>query len=71
MWHVEVVCSDPRCGEELELWVEDLEEVDRAVCACECNVVALSIASFEPVHGKPALRLIASTPGEADRLLAA
>ena len=49
MWHVEVVCSDPRCDEELELWVEDLEGIDRAICACECGVVALRIASFEPL----------------------
>ena len=48
MWHVEVVCSDPRCGEELELCVEDLEEIDQAVCACECGVVVLTIATFEP-----------------------
>ena len=49
MWHVEVVCSDPRCDEELELRVEDLEEIDRAVCACECGVIVLTIASFEPL----------------------
>jgi hypothetical protein len=49
MWHVEVVCSDPRCDEELELWVENLEEIDRAVCACECGVVVLTVASFEPL----------------------
>lgn len=49
MWQVEVVCPDPDCGEEFELWVEELDEVDRAVCICECGVVALSVATFEPV----------------------
>jgi len=49
MWQVEVVCSDPGCGEVLQLWVEDLDEVERAVCACECSVVVLSVATFTPV----------------------
>jgi len=49
MWQVKVICSDSECGEELELWVDDLEEIDRAVCACECGVVTLSIANFEAI----------------------
>jgi hypothetical protein len=49
MWHVEVVCSNPQCDREFELWVEDLEEIDRAVCACDCNVVVLTVAAFEPL----------------------
>jgi hypothetical protein len=49
MWQVDVVCSDADCGEELELLVEDLDEVDRAVCLCECAVVTLGIAAFEPI----------------------
>ena len=49
MWQVKVICSDPGCAEEFELWVDELDEIDSAVCACECNVVALAIESFEPV----------------------
>jgi hypothetical protein len=49
MWHVEVVCSDPGCAEELELWVEDLDEIDEAVCACECGVVILAVAVHRPL----------------------
>ena len=49
MWNVEVVCSDPDCGEEIELWVDDLNEVERVVCECECSVVVLRVADFEPL----------------------
>jgi hypothetical protein len=49
MWLVDAVCSDPECGEELELLVEELDEVDRAVCLCEFAVVTLRIAAFEPI----------------------
>jgi hypothetical protein len=49
MWQVKVICSDSECAEELLLWVDELDEIDRAVCACECGVVALSIENFEPI----------------------
>jgi hypothetical protein len=49
MWLMKVVCSDTECGEEFELMVEELEEVDRAICACECSVITLAVANFEPV----------------------
>jgi hypothetical protein len=49
MWQVDVACSDPRCGEEFELWVEELDEIDGAVCVCECGVVTLRVAAFEPL----------------------
>ena len=49
MWEIEIVCSDPGCEEELlPLWVEDLDEADRAVCACECSVLAVRVALHEP-----------------------
>lgn len=49
MWEIEIVCSDPECEEELlPLWVEDLEQADRAVCACECSVLAVRVALHEP-----------------------
>jgi hypothetical protein len=44
-----VVCSDPDCAEEIQLWVEDLDEVDAAVCACGGCVVLISVASVEPL----------------------
>ena len=49
MWEIEIVCSDPDCEEELlPLWVEDLDDADRAVCSCECSVVAVRVARHEP-----------------------
>jgi hypothetical protein len=50
MWQVKAICSDPDCAEELDLWIDQLEEIDRAVCACECSVVALAVENFEPVR---------------------
>ncbi len=50
MWQVKVICSDPGCAEEFELWVGGLEEIDRSICACDCNVIALAIENFEPVE---------------------
>jgi hypothetical protein len=49
MWHVEVVCSDPNCAEEIELWVEDLDEIEDAVCDCECGVITRAVAVHEPL----------------------
>jgi hypothetical protein len=49
MWEVKVVCSDPDCAEEIQLWVEDIEEVDAEVCACGGCVFLVSVASFEPL----------------------
>jgi hypothetical protein len=50
MWEIDVICSDAACSHEFELWVEDLEEVDRAVCPCGCCVVTLTIAVHEPIR---------------------
>jgi hypothetical protein len=55
MWQVKVICSDSGCAEEFELWVDELEEIDRAVCTCECNVVALAVENFEPVDLRVAI----------------
>jgi hypothetical protein len=49
MWIVRVVCSDPECAEEQEVIVAELDEVEAVVCDCECCVVALAVASFEPL----------------------
>ena len=48
MWQVLVVCSD--CAEESEILVEDLDDVEREVCACGYSHLVLSVAAFEPVH---------------------
>lgn len=45
-----VVCSS--CGEEAEVVVEDLDEVDREACPCGYSYVLLSVAEFEPVYAK-------------------
>lgn len=50
MFQVTVVCSS--CAEETEVVVEDLDAVDREVCPCGYSFVVLSVAEFEPVHGK-------------------
>ena len=47
---VSVVCSS--CGEEGEVTVKDLDDVDREVCECGYSYVVLSVAEFEPVHKK-------------------
>jgi hypothetical protein len=49
MWIVRVVCSDPDCAEEREAIVAELDEAEAVVCECGCCVVALSVASFEPL----------------------
>jgi hypothetical protein len=47
---VSVLCSS--CGEETELLVEDLDDVEREVCEFGYSFVVLSVAEFAPVHGK-------------------
>lgn len=49
MWEIEIVCSDPGYEAELlPLWVEELDEAERAICECGCSVVAVRIAVHEP-----------------------
>jgi hypothetical protein len=50
MFQVTVVCSS--CAEETEVVVENLDDVEREVCPCGYSCVVLSVAEFEPVHGK-------------------
>lgn len=50
MWIVELVCSDPACAEEREALVGDLEELDELVCDCDCTLVTLAVANFEPLE---------------------
>jgi hypothetical protein len=51
MWQALVACSD--CAEESEVLIEDLDELEREVCACGYSCVVLSVAGFEPVHRQP------------------
>jgi hypothetical protein len=50
MWQVAVFCSG--CGEESEVVVEDLDDVEREVCPCGYSFVALSVASVAPVYAE-------------------
>jgi hypothetical protein len=50
MWLIQVNCSDPECSEEFEVLVDDLDQVERVVCACEHGVVVVSVSQFEPLH---------------------
>jgi hypothetical protein len=50
MWQVTVFCSG--CAEESELVVENLDQVEREACECDYSFVALSVASFEPLHAE-------------------
>ena len=50
MWQVDVVCSEPTCAEEFEMFVEDLEEADLAVCACEYSAFTIAVSEWEPLR---------------------
>ena len=54
MWIVEVVCSDPGCAETREVIVEDLDEIERVVCDCECSIVTLTVAAGLGIFPAPA-----------------
>jgi hypothetical protein len=65
MWQVLVVCSD--CAEEREALVEDLDDLDREVCACGYSHVVLSVSSFEPVYAQQAQLLQLPRPRKLRR----
>jgi hypothetical protein len=71
MWIISAACSDASCGSEAEFVVDTLEEIEELVCECGYCVVALSVASFEPIYGKPGLKLVAPVPSGDEELLAA
>jgi hypothetical protein len=50
MFQALVVCSD--CAEEAEVLVEELDDLDREVCACGYSYVVLAVSGFEPVHAR-------------------
>jgi hypothetical protein len=68
MWQVLVVCSD--CGEEAEVLVDDLDALEREVCACGYSYVVLAVAGFEPVYANEG-ELIAFPVRRTRRSLAA
>lgn len=68
MWQVLVVCSD--CAEESEVLVEDLDDLERQVCACGYSCVVLAVAGFEPVYSEGG-ELIAFPARRSGRSLAA
>ena len=68
MWQVLVVCSD--CGEESEVLVEELDALEREVCACGYSCVVLAVANFEPVYAEEG-ELIAFPTRRTRRSLAA
>ena len=49
MFQVEVICSDPRCEEELTLWVDSLEEVELVACECGHGLITVRIEGHAPV----------------------
>ena len=54
LWAIDVVCSDPACTEELEVFLTDLDELDWVVCECGHTMIAVSVSTFEPVlSGRP------------------
>ncbi|MGI8511287.1 MAG: hypothetical protein ACR2NH_01495 [Solirubrobacteraceae bacterium] len=41
---VTLICSDPACAEEEEVWVSSLDELLHAACACACTWEVLSVS---------------------------
>ena len=52
MWQIAVLCSG--CGDEYEVAVDDLDDVEREACPCGYSLVVLSVAGFEQAYGIPA-----------------
>jgi hypothetical protein len=53
MWAVDVVCSDPQCGEEREAIVLELDDAEWVVCECGHATIAIAVAEFVPVFAEP------------------
>jgi hypothetical protein len=54
MWIVDVICSDPECAAEHEVIVDELDDVELAVCDCGCCYVVIAVAGFTAVHAHAA-----------------
>jgi len=46
-----IVCSDPRCTEELEVAVQELDELDGFVCECSHGFVLIEVAELRQPGG--------------------
>jgi hypothetical protein len=49
MFQVELICSDPRCEEELTFFVESLDEVELIACECGHGLLTVRVEGFEPI----------------------
>jgi hypothetical protein len=47
MFVLTAVCVDEACAEEFSIEVEALEELDQALCDCDCNLMLLSVAELD------------------------
>jgi hypothetical protein len=46
-----IVCSDPRCTEELEVAIEELDELDGFVCECGFGFVLMEVGELRSTGG--------------------
>ena len=58
MYEARIFCSGAECDEEIEVFVEDLRELDRFACECGYGFVVLSISEVELDRPAEVTRLI-------------
>jgi hypothetical protein len=46
-----IVCSDPRCTEELEVTIEEVDQVDDYLCDCGFGFVLMDVAELREAGG--------------------
>jgi hypothetical protein len=46
-----IVCSDPRCTEELEVAIDELDELDGFVCECGFGFVLTEVGELRKPGG--------------------
>jgi hypothetical protein len=46
-----IVCSDPRCTEELEVAIDGLDELDGFVCECGFGFVLIEVGELRQPSG--------------------
>jgi hypothetical protein len=71
MWIVATACTSAECAAEDEFVVDSLEAAEELVCECGYCLVTVSVATFEPVHGRPRLRLVTPPADEGSGSIAA
>jgi hypothetical protein len=52
MWQIAVLCSG--CGDEYEVTVDDLDDVEHEACPCGYSLIVLSVAAYEQLYGAQA-----------------